>query len=93
MTYFEKLLLNYLRDSKVKMEITGLDLNGFQDALREESKHRLELIAAADWIIDMGPEGGYQGGEILFTGTPDQLAKEGGTETGQYLRQYSLPEA
>ena len=44
MTYFEKLLLNYLRDSKVKMEITGLDLNGFQDALREESKHRLELI-------------------------------------------------
>ncbi|MCI8423336.1 MAG: excinuclease ABC subunit UvrA [Lawsonibacter sp.] len=56
-------------------------------------EHRLELIAAADWIIDMGPEGGYQGGEILFTGTPDQLAKEGGTETGQYLRQYSLPEA
>ena len=44
MTYFEKLLLNYLRDSKVKMEITGLDLNGFQDALREESKYRLELI-------------------------------------------------
>ena len=44
MTYFEKLLLNYQRDSKVKMEITGLDLNGFQDALREESKHRLELI-------------------------------------------------
>lgn len=44
MNYFEKLLLNYLRDSKVKMEITGLDLNGFQDALREESKHRLELI-------------------------------------------------
>ena len=43
MTYFEKLLLNYLRDSKVKMEITGLDLNGFQDALREESKYRLEL--------------------------------------------------
>ena len=44
MNYFEKILLNYLRDSKLKMEITGFDMDGFQEAVREESKRRLEMV-------------------------------------------------
>lgn len=48
-------------------------------------EHRMELIAAADWIIDMGPGGGTQGGEVLFAGTPEELLCCSGSETGWYL--------
>lgn len=44
MNYFEKILLNYLRSGKVKMEITGFDMDGFQAVVRDESKRRLEAI-------------------------------------------------
>lgn len=44
MNYFEKMLLNYLRDSKIKMEITGFDVNGFEKAVQEEAKRRLDMI-------------------------------------------------
>ena len=54
-------------------------------------EHRLELIAAADWIIDMGPEGGNKGGEILFTGTPEGLIDCPHSETGKYLRRCCKP--
>lgn len=49
-------------------------------------EHRLELIAQADWIIDMGPEGGSEGGEVLFCGTPDNLLSSPISKTGGYLR-------
>lgn len=49
-------------------------------------EHRLELISQADWIIDMGPEGGNEGGEVLFCGTPDKLLEHPASKTGQYLR-------
>ncbi len=49
-------------------------------------EHRLELIAQADWIIDMGPEGGSDGGEVLFCGTPDKLLDCPISKTGHYLR-------
>lgn len=49
-------------------------------------EHRQELIAAADWIIDMGPGGGNCGGEVVFTGTPEQLVQCEQSLTGQYLR-------
>lgn len=49
-------------------------------------EHRLELIAQADWVIDMGPEGGNEGGEVLFCGTPDKLLGCPASKTGQYLR-------
>lgn len=52
-------------------------------------EHRLELIAAADWVIDMGPEGGNGGGEIIFTGTPKSMLDCPASETGKYLG-YSL---
>lgn len=48
-------------------------------------EHRSELIAAADWVVDMGPEGGTQGGEILFSGTPEDLLKCADSRTGRYL--------
>ncbi|MCD8357371.1 MAG: excinuclease ABC subunit UvrA [Clostridia bacterium] len=48
-------------------------------------EHRQELIAAADWIIDMGPEGGNKGGEVIFTGTPEELLLCERSLTGKYL--------
>lgn len=50
-------------------------------------EHNLDLIKAADWIIDLGPEGGHGGGEIIATGTPEDLAKVDGSYTGRYLKQ------
>ena len=48
-------------------------------------EHDLDVIANADWIIDMGPGGGTQGGEVLFAGTPEELLCCSGSETGWYL--------
>ena len=49
-------------------------------------EHNLEVIKAADWIIDLGPEGGDRGGRVVATGTPEQIAQAPGSYTGQYLR-------
>ncbi|BFK74408.1 hypothetical protein [Megasphaera elsdenii] len=49
-------------------------------------EHRLELIAAADYVIDMGPAGGSAGGKILFAGTPAKLLKSPDSLTAKYLR-------
>ncbi|MGF3055204.1 ATP-binding cassette domain-containing protein [Microbacterium sp. YY-01] len=51
-------------------------------------EHHLAVIAHADWVIDMGPGAGHDGGNIVFQGTPQQLAADGSTLTGQYLAQY-----
>ena len=48
-------------------------------------EHRMELIAQADWIIDMGPEGGSGGGEVIFEGTPEQILSCDHSKTGEYL--------
>ena len=48
-------------------------------------EHRLSLIAAADWVIDMGPGSGNQGGEVVFAGTPGELINCSRSETGRYL--------
>ena len=48
-------------------------------------EHRLELIAQADWIIDMGPDGGSGGGEVVFEGTPEQIIKYETSKTGRFL--------
>lgn len=45
MTYFERILLSYLRNSKIKMEITGFDIKEFEKALRQEAKYRLDMVA------------------------------------------------
>ena len=49
-------------------------------------EHNLDVIKTADWIIDIGPEGGDAGGEIVATGTPEQVANEPRSYTGQYLK-------
>jgi excinuclease ABC subunit A len=49
-------------------------------------EHNLEVVKSADWVIDLGPEGGDRGGEIVFEGTPEELAKCAKSHTGHYLR-------
>jgi excinuclease ABC subunit A len=49
-------------------------------------EHNLDVIKTADWVIDMGPEGGSRGGTIVATGTPEQVAKADDSYTGQYLK-------
>ena len=48
-------------------------------------EHNLDVIRAADWLIDMGPEGGRGGGTVVVTGTPEQVAKSEKGYTGQFL--------
>jgi excinuclease ABC subunit A len=49
-------------------------------------EHNLELIAEADWVIDLGPEGGEAGGRIVAQGTPEQIARNKSSHTGRFLR-------
>jgi excinuclease ABC subunit A len=49
-------------------------------------EHNLDVIKNADWLIDMGPEGGAGGGQIVAEGTPEQVAKESKSYTGQFLK-------
>ena len=50
-------------------------------------EHNLDVIRNADWIIDIGPEGGHKGGQIIFEGTPRDILQAEGSLTGKYLRQ------
>ncbi|WP_431880354.1 excinuclease ABC subunit UvrA [Micromonospora marina] len=49
-------------------------------------EHNLDVIKTADWLIDMGPEGGHRGGTVLATGTPEEVAEVPESHTGQFLR-------
>src|SRR5690606_13818935 len=48
-------------------------------------EHNMDIIKVADWLIDMGPEGGDAGGELLIVGTPEEVAAYDASHTGQYL--------
>ena len=48
-------------------------------------EHNLDVIKTADWIIDLGPEGGARGGKIVVAGTPEKVAATAGSATGEYL--------
>jgi excinuclease ABC subunit A len=48
-------------------------------------EHNLDVIKTADWIIDLGPEGGARGGQIVAKGTPERVAATRGSATGEYL--------
>ena len=54
-------------------------------------EHNLDLIKTADYIIDLGPEGGDNGGEIIATGTPEQIIKNDKSYTGKFLKKYLEP--
>jgi excinuclease ABC subunit A len=51
-------------------------------------EHNLEVIKTADWVVDLGPDGGDKGGRIVASGTPEEVAKVGESHTGQYLKRY-----
>ena len=50
-------------------------------------EHNLDVVKCADWVIDLGPEGGDRGGELMFAGTPEDLAKCKTSITGQFLKE------
>ena len=66
-------------------------LLGVLHKLRDEGntvvviEHNLDVIKTADWIVDLGPEGGHRGGTILVTGTPEDVAAHPASYTGQFL--------
>jgi excinuclease ABC subunit A len=49
-------------------------------------EHNLDVIKTADWIIDLGPEGGEAGGRVVAAGTPEEVAAVEGSHTGSFLR-------
>ena len=49
-------------------------------------EHNLDVLKTADWVIDLGPEGGVRGGAIVALGTPEEVAHKKGSSTGEYLR-------
>ncbi len=51
-------------------------------------EHNMDIIKSADYIIDLGPEGGTRGGEVIFTGTPEEIIKNRKSYTGKYLKDY-----
>jgi len=51
-------------------------------------EHNLDIIKVADWLIDLGPEGGDRGGELLAEGTPEQIMKVKRSYTGKYLKEH-----
>jgi excinuclease ABC subunit A len=50
-------------------------------------EHNLDVVKTADWVIDLGPEGGEEGGHVIATGTPEQIAQNEASHTGRYLRE------
>ena len=71
-------------DVKRLLSILGRLVDGGNSMIIIE--HNLHVIKSADWVIDMGPEGGMKGGMVIAEGTPEQLAKSAKTPTGEYLR-------
>jgi len=55
-------------------------------------EHNLDIIKMADWVIDLGPEGGYKGGQIIATGTPEEVAQITGSFTGKYIQRMLNPQ-
>jgi excinuclease ABC subunit A len=49
-------------------------------------EHNLDVIKTADWVIDMGPEGGSGGGDVVGVGTPEDIAANAASHTGRYLK-------
>ena len=53
-----------------------------------DDEHNLDVIKTADWVIDLGPEGGDLGGEVVATGPPEALVTERASHTGRALQKY-----
>jgi excinuclease ABC subunit A len=82
-----------------KINLTGLHFHDIKkllksfNALIEQGntviiiEHNQDVIKSADWVIDLGPEGGDAGGHLVFEGTPESLAKAEGSYTGMFLKE------
>ncbi|HCE86361.1 MAG TPA: hypothetical protein DEP08_00980 [Candidatus Jacksonbacteria bacterium] len=53
-------------------------------------EHNIDVIAECDWLLDLGPDGGENGGRVVAFGTPDDVSKTRGSYTGQFLRELFL---
>ena len=73
-------------DVKRLLEILNKLVDGGNSMIIIE--HNLHVIKSADWVIEMGPEGGIKGGKVCDEGTPEDLAKRAKTPTGEYLKKY-----
>jgi len=51
-------------------------------------EHNLDVVKSADYIIDLGPDGGDKGGQLVFAGTPEDVIKHPTSHTGKYLKQF-----
>ena len=56
-------------------------------------EHNLDVIKTADWVVDMGPEGGVEGGEIIAEGTPEKVSETKRSYTGQFLKDILFKDA
>mgnify|MGYP001535485263 FL=1 len=74
----------HVADVKRLLEILQRLCEGGSSVLVIE--HNLDVIKTADYIIDLGPEGGNRGGTVVATGTPEEVAAVAGSYTGQYLK-------
>ena len=81
----------HFHDIKKLLEVLGKLVDNGNTVLVIE--HNMDVIKTADHIIDLGPEGGDKGGEVIATGTPEQVAKVKGSYTGQFLQQVLTPPA
>jgi excinuclease ABC subunit A len=85
----------HFADVKQLMEVIHRLVDGDPERASERGgntvimiEHNMDVILQADYLIDLGPEGGDQGGNIVCTGTPEEVAKVKGSWTGQYIKQY-----
>ena len=74
----------HAEDVKKLLEVLQRLVDGGNTVLVIE--HNLDVIKSADWLIDLGPEGGVGGGEIVAVGTPEEVARCEKSYTGQYLK-------
>ena len=76
----------HFEDIRRLLDVLGRLVDGGNTVVVIE--HNLDIIKVADWIIDLGPEGGEKGGELVAEGTPEQLCGSPVSYTGQYLQKY-----
>jgi excinuclease ABC subunit A len=76
----------HFRDVKALLDILQRLVDSGNTVLIIE--HNLDVIKASDWLIDLGPEGGDNGGKIIFTGRPDDIVNVKESYTGKYLKEY-----
>jgi excinuclease ABC subunit A len=50
-------------------------------------EHQMDVVKTADWVIDLGPDGGAQGGTVVAAGTPEEVAETAASHTGRFLRE------